>query len=93
MSTIERVKDGLGASMPLTSHLAELRGRLIWSIVAVALAGSVGFYYGPQIITFLKQPLPADVRLIQIELGDGFANAARLGSAELVVACLHLLLV
>jgi sec-independent protein translocase protein TatC len=33
-------------SMPLAGHLAELRNRLIWSILAIAAGGAVGFAYG-----------------------------------------------
>ena len=61
------------ATMPLTGHLAELRNRLLWIIVAVAVGGSIGFAFGEQLITILRGALPADVKLIQIELGDGFA--------------------
>ena len=59
--------------MPLTDHLAELRNRVIWSIVAIAVGGSVGFAYADPIVVFLRQPLPPDVPLIQIEIGDAFA--------------------
>jgi len=53
-------------SMPLAGHLAELRNRLIWSIVAVAIGGVVGFAMGEQLITLLRTPLPPDVTLQQI---------------------------
>jgi len=59
--------------MPLTGHLAELRNRLIWSILAILAGGIVGFALGDQIIAFLQAQLPTDVELQQIELGDGFA--------------------
>ena len=61
------------ATMPLTGHLAELRNRLIWTILAIAVGGSVGFALGGDLITLLRSALPPDVQLIQIELGDGFA--------------------
>src|SRR3954470_13985706 len=59
-------------SMPLVGHLAELRSRIIWSVLAVALGGSLGFVWGEQISDVLEGALPPGVTLIQIELGDGF---------------------
>ena len=59
--------------MPLTAHLAELRNRLIWIILAIAVGGSIGFAFGEPIISVLRGALPPDVRLIQLELGDGFS--------------------
>jgi sec-independent protein translocase protein TatC len=61
------------ATMPLTAHLAELRNRLLWTMLAIALGGAVGFAFGEPLITILRAALPPDVRLIQIELGDGFS--------------------
>ena len=61
------------ATMPLTAHLAELRNRLLWTMLAIAIGGAVGFAFGEPLITLLRGALPSDVRLIQIELGDGFA--------------------
>src|SRR5215211_1283932 len=61
------------ATMPLTAHLAELRTRLLWTMLAIAVGGAVGFALGEPLITLLRSALPPDVRLIQIELGDGFA--------------------
>jgi sec-independent protein translocase protein TatC len=60
-------------TMSLTDHLTELRDRLIWSIVAVAIGGTIGFLAGDNIIAFLQAQLPAGVELQQIELGDGFS--------------------
>jgi sec-independent protein translocase protein TatC len=60
-------------TMSLTDHLTELRDRLIWSILAVAIGGTIGFLAGDNIIAFLQAQLPAGVELQQIELGDGFS--------------------
>jgi sec-independent protein translocase protein TatC len=62
-----------GATMSLTGHLTELRNRLLWTILAVAIGASIGFALGEPLITLLRGALPPDVKLIQIELGDGFA--------------------
>ena len=61
------------ATMSLTGHLTELRNRLLWTILAIAIGASIGFAFGEQLITLLRSALPPDVKLIQIELGDGFA--------------------
>jgi sec-independent protein translocase protein TatC len=79
-------------SMPLAGHLAELRNRLIWSILAIALGGSVGFAFGEQLIDILKGPLPADVPLIQIELGDGFAIRLQIALVAGVILAMPVLL-
>ena len=81
----------LGA-MPLTGHLAELRGRIIWSILAILVGGSVGFVWGEPIIELLKSQLPGDVRLIQIELGDGFAIRIQIALVVGVILAMPVLL-
>src|ERR671912_732611 len=73
MTVIDQPGAPQPATMPLTAHLAELRNRLIWVVLAVAVGGSVGFAFGEPIITLLRGALPPDVRLIQIEPGDGFS--------------------
>ena len=79
-------------SMPLTAHLAELRNRLIWSIIAVALGGSVGFAFGEQLIDLLKAPLPADVTLQQIEIGDGFSIRLQISLVVGIILAMPVLL-
>ena len=81
-----------GGAMPLTGHLAELRNRILWSILAIVAGGSVGFALGEPIIELLKQPLPADVRLIQIELGDGFAIRIQIALVVGVILAMPVLL-
>jgi len=80
------------ASMPLTGHLAELRGRLIWSILAIAVGASIGFAAGDQIVLFLRAPLPPGVPLIQIELGDGFAIRLQIALVVGVILAMPVLL-
>lgn len=58
--------------MSLVGHLTELRDRLIKVVLAVALASTVGFYFGDQIIAILKAPLPVDQPLYYTGLGDAF---------------------
>jgi len=79
-------------AMPLTAHLAELRGRIIWSILAIVVGGTLGFAWGPPIIELLKSPLPSDVELIQIELGDGFAIRIQIALVVGVILAMPVLL-
>ncbi len=45
--------------MPLLDHLVELRNRLLWCVVAMAVAFGVCFYFAKPIFGFLVQPLLA----------------------------------
>jgi len=93
MTVIERT-DGTAPSgaMPLTSHLAELRNRLIWSFLAIGIGGVIGFAWGGPIIELLRAALPADVKLIQIELGDGFAIRIQIALVVGVILAMPVLL-
>ena len=73
MTVLDTAEAPQPGTMPLTGHLAELRNRLLWVILAIAVGGSIGFTFGEPLITLLRGALPSDVRLIQIELGDGFS--------------------
>ena len=42
---------------PLMEHLVELRGRLLRSVLVLAIAFSVCFYFADQILAFLARPL------------------------------------
>jgi sec-independent protein translocase protein TatC len=93
MSVVERADSNApGGAMPLTGHLAELRNRLIWSFLAIGLGGVVGFAWGAQIIELLRAALPPDVRLIQIELGDGFAIRIQIALVVGVILAMPVLL-
>ena len=79
-------------AMSLTGHLAELRGRIIWSILAIVVGGSVGFAWGGPLIELLERSLPADVSLIQIEIGDGFAVRIQIALVVGVILAMPVLL-
>jgi sec-independent protein translocase protein TatC len=44
------------SSAPLMEHLAELRSRLIYSIIALVIGIFVTFYFAPSLLTFLLEP-------------------------------------
>ena len=60
------------AVMSLVDHLSELRRRIAISLLAVFLGSTVGFYFAPQLITFLKAPLNLAKPLVYTGLGDAF---------------------
>lgn len=80
------------ASMPLAGHLAELRNRLIWSILAIAAGGSVGFAFGDQIVAVLKAPIPANVPLIVTEIGAAFSIRLQIALVTGVILAMPVLL-
>jgi sec-independent protein translocase protein TatC len=47
------------SKMPLLDHLIELRSRLLWSFLALAIAFGVSIYFARPILAFLVQPLLA----------------------------------
>ncbi|WP_338425394.1 twin-arginine translocase subunit TatC [Sphingopyxis kveilinensis] len=67
-------EDGAGGKMPLLDHLIELRSRLLKSLLAVALAFGVCFYFARPIFAILVQPLIAagQGRLIYTQLFEAF---------------------
>jgi sec-independent protein translocase protein TatC len=73
MTAAERVDDGPGGAMPLAGHLAELRDRLIWCLIAVAAGGALGFYFADPIFDVLTAPIPADIPIIVTQIGASFS--------------------
>lgn len=51
-------------SAPLMEHLAELRKRLIWSVVAFIVAMVICFTFGSQILDFLLTPIEKSMRAL-----------------------------
>jgi sec-independent protein translocase protein TatC len=92
MSTVERLDDGLGASMPLTGHLAELRSRLVWSIAALAVGSSIGFLFADQVYEVLRAPLPPGIPLILLDITSAFAVKIQLSFVVGVILAMPVLL-
>ena len=78
--------------MPLVDHLAELRKRVIWSIVAIAVGSSVGFFFSESIIAFLTAPVPAEIPKVVTSLGDAFAIRIRVSVVAGVILAMPVLL-
>jgi sec-independent protein translocase protein TatC len=64
--------------MSLVDHLAELRRRIIRALLAVLAGSVVGFWFGDDIVTFLKGPLPTEQPLVFTAIGDPFAIRLRI---------------
>lgn len=70
--------------MPLTSHLTELRVRVIRALIAFGLAFAVCYYFSEEIFSFLQIPLrkvlPANGTLAVTSLAEGFLTHLRVGA-------------
>ncbi|HEX8222399.1 MAG TPA: twin-arginine translocase subunit TatC [Allosphingosinicella sp.] len=67
---------------PLMEHLIELRRRLIWSFLALAVAFGISFYFAGEIFAFLVQPLidgfgRGEGRLVYTKLYEAFFTEVR----------------
>lgn len=80
------------ATMPLVDHLAELRSRIIWSIVAVAIGSVVGYLVSDRIIEFLIAPLPAGTPTKVFGIGDAFTIRLKLSIVIGVILAMPVLL-
>jgi sec-independent protein translocase protein TatC len=73
-----------GSVMPLVDHLAELRRRIIFSLLAVGLGSIAGFVFGPHIIDVLKAPY-GDAPLLLLAPGDGLFITLKVAVATGIV--------
>jgi sec-independent protein translocase protein TatC len=83
-----------GGVMSLVGHLAELRNRIVWSILGIAAGAVIGFAAGDPIIAFLRAPLPlpADEPLRFTSIGDPFAIKIRIAIVAGVILAMPLIL-
>lgn len=67
----EEIED---SKMPLLDHLIELRRRMLWSFVALAVAFAICFYFAKPIWDVLKEPLriAGQEKLIYTDLFEAF---------------------
>jgi len=82
------------AVMPLFDHLAELRRRIVWSLVAVGVGSAIGFAAGGPIISFLSLPLKGMTSspLFFTSMGDPFAIRIRVALVVGVILAMPVLL-
>ena len=58
--------------MPFLEHLEELRWTIVRSLIAVVVASIVSYIFSKQIVGFLRQPGPEDMKLIFLGPTEGF---------------------
>ncbi len=59
------------ATMPLSSHLRELRTRLMWTFIVVGIGAVAAFAIGNRLIDVLLIPFPDDIEVVQIDVLEG----------------------
>jgi sec-independent protein translocase protein TatC len=77
--------------MSLVDHLGELRTRLFRSIIAVALASAVGFYFATDIRIFLQRPLNG-IPLQVLGVGDAFVIQVKIALVVGIILAMPVLL-
>src|SRR5689334_14918249 len=79
-----------GATMTLVEHLEELRKRLFISLISIAVASVVAFFFWEPILRFLELPLPSlsnkltgldGQKLVATDIGEPFMVALKLAIA------------
>jgi sec-independent protein translocase protein TatC len=80
-----------GGVMSLVDHLAELRNRIVWSILAIVAGAVVGFVLADRIITVLKAPLPVET-LYTTGIGDAFAIQIRIAIVVGIILAMPVIL-
>jgi len=83
MSTKEEIDD---SAAPLVEHLAELRNRLIWSVVAFLVAMIAAFPFAKAILGFLLHPIEQAMR----ELGNANPIMQYTAPQELLFTYFHI---
>jgi sec-independent protein translocase protein TatC len=83
---------GAGGVMPLVDHLSELRRRIIWSIVAIAIGAVIGYLVSESIISFLIAPLPPGTPTKVFGIGDAFAIRLKIALVVGIILAMPVLL-
>ncbi|MFC1943036.1 twin-arginine translocase subunit TatC [Chloroflexota bacterium] len=63
--------------LSLLGHLAELRKRLIRSVIAVVITSTLSFIFAGQIFDILISPAPQDINLVYIEMTEMISTYMR----------------
>ena len=77
MSTSNLKSESPSRRMPLLQHLAELRNRILWSALAIAVTSGVSFWFADEVIQMLIRPYGGLLQVI--EPTEGFAVFLRVG--------------
>jgi sec-independent protein translocase protein TatC len=80
------------APMTLVDHLGELRSRLVRAILAVVAGSVIGFWFGDDVVAFLRAPLPIDSPLVFTSIGDPFAIRLRIAIVAGIVLAMPVIL-
>ena len=64
---LAEVEEQEGAQMSFLDHLDELRKRLVNSVIAIAIAFSICFYFSDYIFNFLKVPVQKQLRSMRLK--------------------------
>jgi sec-independent protein translocase protein TatC len=78
--------------MPLVDHLAELRTRILWSLLAVVAGSVIGFLASEPVIGILAAPLPTNQPLVTFDVGDAFAIRVRIAVIIGIILAMPVLL-
>jgi sec-independent protein translocase protein TatC len=81
-----------GEEATLVEHLGELRARLLISILTLAPAFLVAFYFQDDIIRWLLKPLPEDKEVITLGVVEPFTTAVKVSMAVAIAVTLPVLL-
>jgi sec-independent protein translocase protein TatC len=80
------------APMSLVDHLTELRRRIVRSLIAILIGSAVGFWFGNEIVGFLKAPLPIEQPLVFTAIGDPFAIRLRIAIVAGIILAMPVIL-
>jgi sec-independent protein translocase protein TatC len=81
-----------GEEATLVEHLGELRARLVISLLTLAPAFAVAFFFQEDIVRWLKKPLPDDKVVVTLGVVEPFTTAVKVSLAVAVAVTLPVLL-
>ena len=70
MEEAAAIKEPKEKHLTLRGHLDELRKRLIWSVIAVAITTGASFFFASYIFDFFQSRAPEDVDLVAIQVTE-----------------------